>query len=210
MNKILKHLSKNYLGYIVLICGLLGSYAAFSLILSKIQIYKNPSYVPPCNVNVWLDCGRVMRTKWSELFGFPNMIIGLMTYPLAFLSGLAMITNEKNSKFLSRFFVLVSGMGMLMNITLLYISAYLISALCPWCILAGVATSNVFFATLNYSINNNSISLGKKLDSLIRSGWMFVGVLFYYILMFVFVFLAFEIRKRGISTSQFPDPAFWL
>jgi uncharacterized membrane protein len=206
----LKNLSKNHLSYLVMLGGLMGVYAAFNLIINKIGVYKNPKYIPSCSVNIWLDCGVVMRSKWSELFGFPNMLIGLMTYPMAFLTGLGMLLNPKMNKWFTYFCLLVSGLGVVMNIVLLYLSAYLISSLCPWCLLAGVATSNIFLSLLTWAIINDQVSLGFRLNSLIKSGWAFVPVFFYYFLMFILVYTSFFIRERGYSTAEYFDPIFWL
>jgi uncharacterized membrane protein len=205
-----KHLGLHYLAYIVMLGGIVGTYGAFNLIINKIGVYKNPNYTPPCSINIWLDCGIVMRSKWSELFGFPNMLIGLMTYPMAFLTGLGMLLNPKMNKWFTYFCLFVAGSGMLTNILLLYISAYLVGSLCPWCLLAGVATSNVFLAILNWAIINNQISLGARLNSVIKAGWSFVFVIFYYLFMFMLVYVAFYLRQRGYSTNSFFDPIFWL
>ncbi len=213
MKKTLHHIRQNYLAYIIIICGFLGLYAAFWLLLGRIEYYKNPNYVPPCSLNVWLDCGVVMKSKWASLFGFPNTIIGLATYPLAALTGFVMITHKNVSKTFMNFCLFLSGIGLIMNIFLLYISAYIIAALCPWCILSGVATSNIFFAILTYNITKGYISLPFGLNNIKILTSKVFGLLFmvcYYMAIFALVWLSFTLRLYDINTQQFFDPIFWL
>jgi uncharacterized membrane protein len=207
---LVKFIKKNYLALTVVVFGIIGVWAAFTLTINKLEYYKNPNFIPSCSINPWLDCGAVMKSKWSSLFGFPNMLIGLITYPLAIFSGLTMILNQKNHSLLVKIWLLISGLGVIMNLALLYASAYLIRSLCPWCLLAGVATSNIFLAILEYAVNNSHISLGKKINSLVRANWMPVFVFLYYSAIFSFVWLAFYLQSLGVSTDKFWDFAFWI
>jgi uncharacterized membrane protein len=211
---LLNHLNKHYLAWIVIICGILGTYAAFTLLLNRIEYFKNPNFIPPCSMNVWLDCGIVMKSKWASMFGFPNTIIGLMTYPTAILTGLMMLANPKNNRFLMLGCTALSALGIITNLTLLYISAYLIGSLCPWCILAGVATSNIFLALLTYCIQEDFISfkpnIQNRLKAYVKGLWTIPVVIIYYLLMALLVWLSFLLRENGVVTQQFFDPMFWL
>jgi uncharacterized membrane protein len=207
-----KNIKNNYLAYVVIISGLLGFFAAFTLLLNRIEYYKNPDFVPPCSINPWLDCGLVMKSKWASLYGFPNTIIGLSTYPLAVMTGFIMLLNKQNNRVLMIVSNIIAGVGLITNFVLLYISAYLILALCPWCILAGVATSNVFFGILTYNIMNNHIVFKdqERIQARIRGNWDIVPVVMYYLFMFGFVAFSFFLRTINIETDKFWDPIFWL
>lgn len=208
-----QHFLKNYLAYIVIISGFLGTFTAFTLLTNRIEYYKNPDFIPPCSVNVWLDCGIVMKSKWASLFGFPNTIIGLITYPMAVLTGLFILLNPKNNKYLMLFCTGLSGLGLVVNLVLLYISSYLIASLCPWCLLAGVATSNIFFALTVYCINQDHLSFSPqtqlKLKKLIKGFWTIPAVVAYYLIIVLFVWFSFLLRDQGVDTREFFDPIFW-
>jgi uncharacterized membrane protein len=212
MNRTISHLKKNLLAYIIIVCGLLGTYAAFTLLLNRIEYFKNLDFVPPCSINVWLDCGIVMKSKWASLFGFPNAIIGLITYPLATLTGLMILLNKNNNKYLMLGCTALAGLGFITNIILLYISSYLIGSLCPWCILAGVCTSNIFFSLINYDIQNNFLFKDYKdgyFKRKIQGGWDILIVILFYLLIALFVYFSFFLRENGIFTHEFFDPIFW-
>jgi uncharacterized membrane protein len=206
------NLKRNYFAYLVMIGGVIGFYAAFTLLLNRIEYYKNPNFIPPCSINPWLDCGVVMKSKWATLYGFPNTIIGIATYPLSIFTGLIMILNKDNNKLLMNLCLLLAGLGMITNIVLLYISSYLIASLCPWCILAGIATSNIFFSLLFYNIKNDHLVFGnhEKNKALINGNWDIVPVVVYYFLIFLFVYISFVMRDYSINTTKFFDPIFWL
>jgi uncharacterized membrane protein len=215
MNKTWTFFKNHYLAIIVIICGILGTWTAFTLLNNRIEFYKDPNFVPTCSVNVWLDCGPVMKSKWADLFGFPNTIIGLMAYPLAVLTGLMMILNPKNNRGLMLFCNALAGIGFITNLVLLYISAYLISALCPWCLLAGVATSNIFFSLLAYNVLEDNIKFKPDtqafLKSRIRGLFTIIPVTAFYITVFFLVWLSFYLRTTlEIDTTNFFDPIFWL
>jgi uncharacterized membrane protein len=207
-----QNIRKNYLAYIVIVSGLLGFYAAFTLLLNRIEYFKNPNFVPPCSINPWLDCGIVMKSKWASLYGFPNTIIGVATYPLAIMTGFMMLLNKENNRAFMIVNNIIAGFGLITNFVLLYISAYLIASLCPWCILAGIATSNIFFGILVYNINHNNIIFKNQayLQAKIRGFWDIIPVIIYYIFMFAFVAFAFTLRGMEIDTTKFFDPIFWL
>ena len=206
------NIKKNYWAYLVILGGMMGTYAAFSLLLGRIEYYKNPNYVPPCSINIWLDCGIVMKSKWATLFGFPNTIIGLITYPSAILTGFMMLLNPKNNSKLMNVCLFISSLGLIMNIFLLYISSYIIASLCPWCVLAGVATSNIFFSILFYNITNDHLVLknSPKYKAMLKGNWDIIPVIVYYIVVFALVYLSFFLREQAIDTTRFFDPAFWL
>lgn len=215
MNKIFQFGKKYYLAIIIIICGILGTFASFHLLNNRIELYKNPNFIPSCSVNVWLDCGPVMKSKWADLFGFPNTMIGLMAYPLAVLTGLYIIANEKNKRWLMLFCTSLAGLGTITNLILLYISSYLIGALCPWCLLAGVATSNIFFALLCYSILEDNLKFSqntqKKLKHWINGLFTIIPVTIYYLILFGLVLFSFYLRQNlNIDTTTFIDPIFWL
>ena len=66
----------------VLIAGVLGLAAALTLTIEKIEILINPDYVPSCSINPVLSCGSVMITPQASAFGFPNPLIGIVSFSI--------------------------------------------------------------------------------------------------------------------------------
>ena len=64
----------------ILLGGVIGLVAAFTLTVEKIELLLDPSYVPSCSINPVLSCGSVMSTHQASLLGFPNPLIGVIAF----------------------------------------------------------------------------------------------------------------------------------
>jgi uncharacterized membrane protein len=71
----------------VLIAGVIGLIASFTLTVEKIKILLNPSYVPSCNINPIVSCGSVMATPQASVLGFPNSLIGIAGFTVVAVTG---------------------------------------------------------------------------------------------------------------------------
>ena len=71
----------------VLIAGVVGLAAALTLTIEKIEILINPDYVPSCSINPVLSCGSVMITPQASAFGFPNPLIGIVSFTVVVVTG---------------------------------------------------------------------------------------------------------------------------
>ena len=202
---------KNILGSLTVLFGGTGVFASISLLLSKIEKLENPDFVPPCSINVWYDCSQVMESQWSALTGYPNYINGIVLYSLAIMTGLFVLANKTNDKRVIWFAVGLSGLGLFVNINLLYVSAFLIHAICLWCVLSIVSTAGVFFALLEYAVREGMLGEGERVREYIK--WVHVPLL---LTLYLFVFLmVFGVRQMGDWWPEFfainwPNPFFWI
>jgi uncharacterized membrane protein len=202
---------RHILGGMVTLFGGTGVYASVSLLLSKLEKLANPEFVPSCSINAWFDCGRVMDTKWGELLGYPNYINGIGLYSLAVMTGLFIIFNRENDRRVMWFALVLAGLGLVVNIHLMYISVFLIHAVCLWCVLSFVSTTGVFFATLEYMLREGMFGVSKRVKTYLK--WIHIPLL---IMMYGLVFLmVFGVRHMSEIYPEFfdinwPDPAFWL
>jgi len=149
------------LPYVLLIAGLIGYASAFVIMFDKIQILKNPAYIPSCSLNPIISCGSVMQSKQANVFGFPNPFIGLGAYPVLAVVGGAMLAGAR----FKRWFWLALNAGMVLGLAfaywLLYESVYRIHALCPYCLTIDVLTiTAVWYVTL-YNIDQKHLRLPK-------------------------------------------------
>lgn len=69
-------------GLVLLVTGAVGWVASAILVLERLALYENPDHITSCDVNPWVSCGRVMGTWQSELFGFPNPLIGIVAFAI--------------------------------------------------------------------------------------------------------------------------------
>ena len=80
-----------HLGWWLVGGGALGLVAATVLLVEKIALLRDPSYVPTCSINPILSCGSVMAAPQAEAFGIPNPIIGVAGFAAAITAGCAVL-----------------------------------------------------------------------------------------------------------------------
>lgn len=66
-------------------------FALLLLLVEKITLIADPTYVPTYSINPILSCGSVMRTEQSEVFGFPNPILGVAGFAIVATTGAALL-----------------------------------------------------------------------------------------------------------------------
>ncbi len=79
----------------VLIAGAVGLAAALTLTIEKIEILINPDYVPSCSINPVLSCGSVMITPQASAFGFPNPLIGIVSFTIVLVTGVLAVAKVR-------------------------------------------------------------------------------------------------------------------
>lgn len=153
------------IGYILAICGIIGFFSAFILTVEKIELIKNPSYVPSCSISPLLSCGSVMKTPEASVFGFANSLIGVMGFTVVATIGMAIIAGAK----FKRWFWLGLQVGTIFGIGfvhwLIYQSVFDIGKLCPYCIVVWSVMIPIFVYTTLYNLRFGNITVPAKLKS---------------------------------------------
>ncbi len=124
----------------VLIGGVIGLVASATLTIEKIELLRNPSYVPSCNVNPIVSCGSVMVTPQASALGFPNPLMGIAGFTVVVVTGVLAVAKVA----LPRWYWVGLATGILAGAGfvhwLIFQSLYRIGALCPYCMVVWVAT----------------------------------------------------------------------
>lgn len=124
----------------VLVAGVLGLAAALTLTIEKIEILINPDYVPSCSINPVLSCGSVMITPQASAFGFPNPLIGIVSFTIVVVTGVLAVAKVS----LPRWYWGGLAVGTLLGAGfvhwLIFQSLYRIGALCPYCMAVWAVT----------------------------------------------------------------------
>jgi uncharacterized membrane protein len=154
----LKNLTlKRIIPWLLIIAGTIGLLAAFIITFEKIQLLKDPAFVPSCNLNPVISCGSVMASDQSNAFGFPNPLIGLMAFPVVITTGVIMVAGIR----LPRWYMLGLQVGTIFGIGfvhwLFFQSTYRIGALCPYCLAVWIVTITTFWYVLLYNLEQGII-----------------------------------------------------
>jgi len=117
----------------ILLAGVLGLAASFTLTVEKIQILVNPDYVPSCSINPVLSCGSVMVTPQAEAFGFPNPLIGIVSFSVVVVTGVLALAKVALPRWYWAGLATGALLGTVFVHWLIFQSLYRIGALCPYC-----------------------------------------------------------------------------
>ena len=124
----------------VLIAGVVGLAAAFTLTIEKIKLLENPAYVPSCSINPVLSCGSVMVTPQAAAFGFPNPLIGIIAFSVVVVSGVLAVAKVPLPRWYWTGLAVGTTLGVVFIHWLIYQSLYTIGALCPYCMVVWTVT----------------------------------------------------------------------
>lgn len=180
---------------IMLVGGLAALIAAFTLTVEKFHLYEEPNAILSCSINLVLNCTTVMQTWQSEVFGFPNMIIGLMAYAVVVTVAIAGLAKVKFPRWWLITQNIGFGLGLIFAYWLFFQSVYDIQVLCPWCLIVTTATTLIFSSMLHFNLKENTFKLSEKTNArvqrFLKGGYHQMIVLSWLALMVVLVFLKF-------------------
>ena len=125
--------------------GLIGFLASAVLLIERIKLAEDSSYVPTCSINPVLSCGNVMESAQAALLGFPNPVIGVAAFPVVITTGVALLAGARLARWYWR--------GLQGGVTLAFAficwlvvqSLYRIGALCPYCMVVWAVVIPLFW-----------------------------------------------------------------
>lgn len=148
------------LGWLLVVAGAIGFVAAVTLLLERIQLLADPSYVPSCSLNPVLSCGSVMVTEQARVFGFPNPVIGVAAFPVVVAVGAGVLAGAQYAAWFWRGLQLGVTLGAVFVGWLVWQSLYEIGALCPYCMVVWAVVIPLFWAVLRRNAEAGALGTG--------------------------------------------------
>ncbi|MEU6541922.1 vitamin K epoxide reductase family protein [Streptomyces sp. NPDC046859] len=137
---------------LLVLCGAAGLLASWVITLDKFKLLEDPDFTPGCSLNPVLSCGSVLDSDQAEVFGFPNPMLGLVTYGIVVCVGASLLAGAA----FPRWYWLTFEAGCLFGVGfvswLQFESLYRINALCLWCCLAWIATITLFWYVTSFVV----------------------------------------------------------
>jgi uncharacterized membrane protein len=159
----------------MLVSSFLSLVAALVLAIDAVKLAAQPAGQLSCDINAVLSCGTVAKAWQSQLLGFPNSFIGLMTEPVVMtvaIAGLGLVTFPR---WFMRVAHIVYGAGLIFALWLLSQSLFVINSLCPWCLLVTGSTITVFSTISRVVLLENSWNFAperqEKIVAFLERGW---------------------------------------
>ncbi|GGT77198.1 MULTISPECIES: vitamin K epoxide reductase family protein [Streptomyces] len=143
--------------WMLVVTGAAGLLAAWVITIDKFKLLEDPDFTPGCSLNPIVSCGNIMKSEQAAVFGFPNPMLGLVTYAMVIAIGVALLAGARYR----RWYWLGLNAGTLFGVGfctwLMYQSLYEINALCLWCCLAWVATIVMFWYVTSHNVRKGVI-----------------------------------------------------
>lgn len=139
------------LGTWLVVAGVLGFAAAFTLTVDKIHLITDPQFQPSCNFSPIVNCGNVMRTGQAEVFGFPNSLIGVGAFAVLAAIGAALLAGARVRPWFWAGLEAGTVFGLGFVHWLAFQSMFRIGSLCPWCMVVWAVVVPTFVAVTAYT-----------------------------------------------------------
>jgi uncharacterized membrane protein len=123
---------------VLVVGGAVGLVAAAILLVEKVAVLTDPTYVPTCSLNPVLSCGSVMTSPQADAFGFPNPVLGLVGFSMVLVTGVALLAGAHLARWYWSALLAGTVLGAAFVHWLVVQSLYRINALCPYCMLVWV------------------------------------------------------------------------
>lgn len=132
------------LGIFLVVTSVVGFLAAFALAVEKYEKLENPNAVLSCDLNPFFSCGSVMEYPESQLFGFPNQLLGIAAFIFPLLLGVLLLAGARIPGWVMVGLNVGLALGTTLVMFLFYISIYKIGVGCPWCMVVWTMTIPMF------------------------------------------------------------------
>lgn len=162
------------LGILLVVLGIIGLIAAFSLTVEKFHALENPGSKAACDFSLIVQCTVNLNSAQGAVLGFPNPIIGLVCWPVVITVGMALLARAR----FSRWFWIGLNVGVVgalgFVIWLMYQSIHILATLCPWCMLTWAVVIPLFWIVTLHNLREGNLPASARVRSLARSayGWI--------------------------------------
>jgi len=128
---------KQVFGFILLILVLAG--------ISDTSYLTYKHYFEPigvCLTGIFGNCGAVLSSKYSIIFGVPLSILGLVHY--LWMGVLLWMSYTLGSNLYKRFAFIQSALGVVISLYLTYLQFFIIKSLCPYCLFSALLSVLIY------------------------------------------------------------------
>lgn len=130
-----------------MIGSIIGLLASFILTIDTIKIIKDPGVVLPCNISPFVSCTSVATASQGSIFGFPNPLLGIVSFSMLLAIGTMLFSGGRSRKPLWLLVNLGALASMAFVMWFFYESVYKIGSLCIYCMTVWIVTWPIFLYT---------------------------------------------------------------
>lgn len=155
-------------GIFLFVASVIGFLASFSLSAEKYDKLAHPDVVLSCDLNPFFSCGSVMEHPESELFGFPNQLLGIAAFVFPLLLGVLILAGTRIPGWVMIGLDIGLALGVVLVMFLFYTSIYTIGVGCPWCIIVWTVTIPMFVAVTAHNALRGAFGSRAAQNAIVR------------------------------------------
>ncbi len=146
----------------LVIAGVVGWWAAFSLTMERFHLLANPDAAASCDFSILVQCKANLESWQGSAFGFPNPVLGLAGWMAPIVVGMALLAGAR----FARWFWLAFWAGIAFAfgfvIWLISQSIFVLGTLCPWCMATWAVTIPTFYAVTLHLLRSGVVPVSQK------------------------------------------------
>jgi uncharacterized membrane protein len=97
-------------------------------------------------------CQNVLTSQYSQIFGVPLALFGVIYYLIIIFCSLSYLTNRNNlANYLLNYF---TSVGFLVSLYLVYLQLFVIKAICFYCMISALTSTILFILSLYLILNH--------------------------------------------------------
>jgi uncharacterized membrane protein len=144
----------------LVIAGVIGWWAAFSLTVEKFEALSDPGTAASCDFSVLVQCTANLNSWQGSLFGFPNPLIGLTGWVAPIVVGMAILAGARFARWFWLCFWAGIAFAFGFIVWLISQSIYDLGTLCPWCMVTWVVTIPTFYVVTLHILRSGQLPVG--------------------------------------------------
>lgn len=164
---------------VALLTGLLGSFSAMRLMLDHLAILADPAFTPACDLNPLIGCGIFLDSWQAQVFGIPNPVIGMLTFPVVLTTAVVLATGARLPHWYWRCLLAGATFAICFVTWLQYQAITQIGAICPYCLVVWLVVIPFFVHTVAAAMARGSLPAPDGLRRFILGNTWLITVLWY-------------------------------
>lgn len=190
-------LKQKSFGIGLIIYSFIAWVASGTLVLERLELFKDAGHVASCDFGLFVSCTGVMKTPEAALFGFPNPFLGIVGFAITGTIGVLLLILSKHQEVvLPTWFRWGLQLGVTFALALIcffwYTSVISIMILCPWCMVVWSMIIPMVTHTTAWNMANGLFGAGMRKAGEKALEWAWLIVLLGYVFVAGSILLKFQ------------------
>ncbi|GAB3601995.1 vitamin K epoxide reductase family protein [Microbacterium aureliae] len=141
----------------LVLAGVVGWWAAFSLTMERFHLLLEPDALASCDFSVLVQCTANLESWQGSVFGFPNPILGLTGWVAPVAVGAALLAGARFARWFWLLFTAGMAFAFGFVVWLISQSVFVLGTLCPWCMVTWAVTIPTFYAVVLHGLRSGNL-----------------------------------------------------